>query len=257
MNRTSAQTKGRQGLGFLCLLGWSTLALACVLSPYFQTTGTREEAPGRNDSITPDTMAKKMLIKDVTNYQQGNNTGDVLFSMYDTGTGNIELSDNFQVPLAGIFSENDFNAVAEAAAIAYVAPTYTLTPADLIWATAQPFDLPSYGNPTLTLNSGRQASATRRAAVTVSVEQTAVLSLTGGQTCTARLVYADNSGLSTNVVEIGRAVTTNTGTLAVGLGITNTNCIPVSGNVPGGKYYGVLTTGTGTQTFRSAQETLL
>jgi len=115
----------------------------------------------------------------------------------------------------------------------------------------------SFTNPTLTLNTARQASTTRDASVTVSVEQSTTLSLSGGQTCNAFLEYADDSGFTTNVKEIGRSTNGNTGTLTIGLNITQTNTATITGLVPSGKYYRIRTTGTGTQTFRSAQEVLL
>ncbi len=115
----------------------------------------------------------------------------------------------------------------------------------------------SFASPTRSLNSSFQISTTRDAIVNYSVDISSTLSLTTGQTGTAFLEYADNSGFTTNVVEICRFVNGNTGTLAVGLGLTQNVTGGLNGVVPANKYVRIRTTGTATATFRSGQEVLL
>ena len=113
---------------------------------------------------------------------------------------------------------------------------------------------------TLTLNSGSQISTTRDAVVSYSVDIACTLSLSGGQTGTLFLEYADDSGFTTNVVEVGRSVNGNTGTLTIGLNITQNITAAVSGYIPAGKYRRLRTANTvGSPSFnwRSGQEVLL
>lgn len=118
----------------------------------------------------------------------------------------------------------------------------------------------SFANPTRSLNTAFQVDSTRDAAVSYSVDVACALSLTGGQTGTVYLRYADDSGHTTNVKEVCRFVNGNTGTLTIGLNITQNNTGTLSGIVPGGKYAKLVTentTGTPSFTYRNAQEVLL
>lgn len=118
----------------------------------------------------------------------------------------------------------------------------------------------SFANPSRTLNSSYQISATRDAMVSYAVNIAAALSLSGGQTGTVTLQYADDSGFTTNVVSVNSATNGNTGTLTIGLGLTQTGTAGVSGIIPAGKYVKLVTANTaGTPTFSylSGQEVLL
>src|SRR6478609_3982322 len=68
---------------------------------------------------------------------------------------------------------------------------------------------PSFANPSRTLNSAYQISSTRAALVSYSVDILCSATLIGGQTGTVFLEYADDSGFTTNVVEVGRFVNGN------------------------------------------------
>ena len=118
----------------------------------------------------------------------------------------------------------------------------------------------SASNPARSLNSAFQPSTTRDALVTYSVDIACTLSLTTGQTGTVFLEYADDSGLTTNVVEVARCVNGNTGTLAIGLNLTQNVTAGLGGYVPAAKFVRLRTANTvGTPTFnyRSGQEVLL
>lgn len=118
----------------------------------------------------------------------------------------------------------------------------------------------SFSNPTRSLNSSFQISSSRNALVSYTVDVSSALSLSGGQTGTVTLKYADDSGFTTNVVSVQSAVNGNTGTLTIGLGLTQTGTASITGMIPAGKYVQIQTantSGTPTFTFRAAQEVLL
>lgn len=110
------------------------------------------------------------------------------------------------------------------------------------------------------LNSGFQISTTRDSLVNYSVDVSATLSLVTGQVGTVFLEIASDSGFTTNLQELGRFVNGNSGTLTIGLNLTQNVTGTLSGFVPSG-YYARLrtanTTGTPTFTYRSGQEVLL
>lgn len=138
----------------------------------------------------------------------------------------------------------------------------SFTSEDILW-----YGFPGYSvlprsvsQPARSLNSAFQVSTTRDALVSYSVEIASVLNFATGEQGTVFLEYADDSGHTTNVKEVGRSVNGNIGTLLLGLNSTQTITATISGFVPAGKYVKLRTqnnTGTPTFTFRSAQETLL
>lgn len=96
--------------------------------------------------------------------------------------------------------------------------------------------------------------------VNYSIDVATTLSLTTGQTGTVFLEYADNSGFTTNVVEVGRFVNGNGGSLTIGLNLSQTVTGNVGGMIPANKYARIRTantTGTPTFTYRSGQEVLV
>lgn len=110
------------------------------------------------------------------------------------------------------------------------------------------------------LNSAFQPSATRDAFVNYSVDIACTLSLVTGQTGTVFLEIATNSAFTTGVQEIGRTVNGNTGTLTIGLNLTQNTTGTVGGFVPAGYYCRLRTdntVGTPTFTYRSGQEVLM
>lgn len=119
----------------------------------------------------------------------------------------------------------------------------------------------SFANPGRSLNgSAFQISSTRDAVVSYSVDVACTLSLTSGQQGTVYLRYADDSGFSTNITEVCRFVNGNTGTLTIGLNLTQNATGTLSGVIPAGKYVKLVTennTGSPTFTYRRAQEVLL
>lgn len=110
------------------------------------------------------------------------------------------------------------------------------------------------------LNSAFQPSSTRDCLVNYSVDITTSITLTTGQSGTVFLEIASDSGFTTNVQELGRFLNGNTGTLTLGLSLTQSVTGTLSGYVPAGYYARLRTvnnTSTPTFTYRSGQEVLL
>jgi hypothetical protein len=135
---------------------------------------------------------------------------------------------------------------------------YTASASDIIfpgvWAAR------TFSNPSLAVNTARQASSSRDAFVSASVDITASLSLTSGQKGTVTLQYADDSGFTTNVKTAQASSNGNTGSLTIGLNLGQVVTAAVSGIIPATKYYRLATAqNTGTPTFGtpSIQEVLL
>jgi len=118
----------------------------------------------------------------------------------------------------------------------------------------------SFANPTRSLNTSFQPSTTRDAIVSYSVDVTTALSLTGGQAGTVYLRYADDTGFTTNVTEVCRFSSSNTGALTIGLALNQISTGTLSGVIPANKFVRLVTandTGTPTFTYRRAQEVLI
>lgn len=118
----------------------------------------------------------------------------------------------------------------------------------------------SFSNPSLAVNTSRQPSVTRDTMVNASVDITSTISLTTGQTGKVSLQYADNSAFNVNVVNVQSATNGNTGALTIGLNLSQVYTAALTGIVPAGKYYRLVTTNvTGTPTYGTPviQEVLL
>lgn len=174
----------------------------------------------------------------------------------------IQDSTTVNVSLTGITTGEGLTAAVTAAIIAYSTMFgYGVTASDIIGG--YPL-LPnalnySFANPSRSLNSAFQISASRVAMVSYAVDVLCALTLTTGEQGTVYLEYADDSGFTTNVVEVSRFVNGNTGTLTLGLALTQNATGGLSGVIPAGKYVRLRTqnnTGTPTFTFRRAQEVL-
>lgn len=109
---------------------------------------------------------------------------------------------------------------------------------------------------TITLNSASKISMTRDAFVSYPIEIGVSSLLLGSASCSLYLDYADNSGMSTNLVTFGPFTTAISGVLNV----VNTGPVTVSGMIPKNKFRRVRSvTNSGTVTFtpRAGQEVLL
>ena len=114
----------------------------------------------------------------------------------------------------------------------------------------------SYTNPARTLNTAFQISTTRDADVSYAVDVQIQSLLLGAAQGTTTLQYADNSGMSTNLVTVISGTNRTSGVL----NLDNTGTVALTGKIPAGKFVRLLTatnTGTVVFTFRTAQEVLL
>lgn len=178
----------------------------------------------------------------------------------DDGSGVEDANGSIDAYMVGVDDIDTYQTTIIAAVIAYAAQqSYTVT--DYLWAVAEMSSQGmAFANPSRTLNSAFQISAGRAARVSYAVEVSCALTLVTGQQGTVYLEYADDSGFTTNVVEVNRFVNGNTGTLAIGLALTQITAGTLAGVIPAGKYVRLRTqnnTGTPTFTFRRAQEVLV
>lgn len=100
------------------------------------------------------------------------------------------------------------------------------------------------------LNSCYQISSTKDADFHYKVDVTGSLSLTAGTTGTVTATTYTNSGCTTGAQAVADGASAQSGTLIVGLGITQVASISLDGTVPAGKWLKITTANTvGTPTF--------
>lgn len=161
------------------------------------------------------------------------------------GNGTITSTAQIDSTWSSLFSTYASNRITE------------LTIENIVASLPQPLSI-SY--PSRSLNTAYQLSMTRNALVAITVDISATLTLSGGQTGTVILEIANDSGFTSGVQTVQSAVNGNTGALTIGLSLTQTASATLTGIVPLNKYYRirtVITTGTPAFTMRTAQETLL
>lgn len=113
----------------------------------------------------------------------------------------------------------------------------------------------SYSNPTRALNTAVQLSATREAQVSYPVDVRVQSLLLGNAQGTVTLQYADNSGMSTNLVSLMSGTNSTSGVL----NLDNTGTVTLVGTIPAAKFVRIATAvnaGTATFTSRQGQEVL-
>ncbi len=102
-----------------------------------------------------------------------------------------------------------------------------------------------------------QLSTTQDGRVNASCNISCTMSLTSGQEGKISLEISPNG--STGWTTIGEGSASNSGSLTIGLNLTQKNPVNISGDIPAGYYYRLSTsnvTGTPTFTFNRAQEVL-
>jgi hypothetical protein len=204
--------------------------------------------------------ATKAFIQVVnTNYPSNQYT---FIDFYDTTTMSFISNKLVFLPKDNsILTSNDMIAYVKAAAYTEAGVKgYTITDADIISSfPLNGFPTPSFAYPSRTLGTAFQISTSRNARVSYAVQIAATLSLTTGQSGIVILEYADDSGFTTNVVTVQSGINANTGSLALGLNLTQTVMVTLSGDVPAAKYVRVRTvsnTGTPSFTWVNSQEVL-
>lgn len=227
-----------------------------VPSPYYQRLIRDRRLTGRDKNISLSYM--KAIIY---SYAPGGSILDVNTIFYnDDGSFVEDASLTFGPSFSDIDDQASFQALVIAQVQSY-ASNHSYTVSDYIWGVPMVGAVPrSFANPSRSLNSAFQISTTRDAHVSYTGSTTNTLSLTGGTQGTDYLEYADDSGFTTNVVEVGRAVSSNTGSLTIGLNTSQISAWNLSGVIPAAKYVRVRSqnnTGTPTHTLAKAQEVLL
>lgn len=118
----------------------------------------------------------------------------------------------------------------------------------------------SFNYTTRSLNTCFQVSSTRDALVSYSVDILTSLSLVAGQQGTVYMRIYTNSSCTTGTQEVVRFVNGQTGTLTIGLALSQNVTGTLSGIIPAGVWVQLVTennTGTPTFTARPGQEVLL
>lgn len=95
-------------------------------------------------------------------------------------------------------------------------------------AASRTFSTPTFSG----ITTAAQLSTTRDAEVFYDIDATVVISLLAGQSVTATLTYADNSGMSTNPVVVSSQGIANSGVL----GLTQINTLKLAGLIPANKF---------------------
>lgn len=249
--------KARDGHRVLSLSVSSTAG--DVLSPYFQRSSLQKVGTDRDIRFISIYMASMCYLKNPF-YNNETNTGvNIIYDIESPDFGNGQLLAAITLPA----SPQQIATQVKQAMVDFALANWsvTITPDEVLAAQGtNPATIPSFTNPTRSLNSAFQISTIRDAQVGYTVDIAATLSLTTGQTGTVTLKYADDSGFTTNVQTVQSSVNGNGGTLAIGLGLTQTATASLNGMIPAGKYVKLVTAntvGSPTFTFRAAQEVLL
>lgn len=231
-------------------------------SPYFQTIVTRKVgSTSRNIKLIPVTMIT-VFVEYINQYRASSTEFDaqINFTVKDSAD-TYSINDSVRIPLSATDTADTIKTASEAAIAAYAVTNGFSISGGIVWLITPGTVLPmSFATPTRSLNSAFQVSSTRAAMVSYTVDIASTLSLTSGQTGTVTLQYADDSGFTTNVKTVQSSANGNTGSLTIGLGLTQTATASLTGIIPAGKYVRLVTantTGTPTFTMRTAQEVLL
>lgn len=186
----------------------------------------------------------------------GSNTISVNFSYYNSG---LHSGNQIFVDISAVNNNYDYkNAIlstVQAWAVANSLPTVNV--GDLFWATVQ--DAPVQSAATRSLNSAFQVSATQNSSVAYSVDITSSLSLTGGTVGTVFLEICATSGFSSGVQTLDQFTNGQTGTLTIGLALSQIGTANLTGFVPAGYYTRLRTsssTGTATFAYQKGQEVI-
>lgn len=216
-----------------------------IQSPYFQ--------PGRDINLSQ--LSMKIIIKTLEAWDFTNYVANITFAVFDGINPGNEYQLQFNIPVAPtdlslLTTVN--NAILTSGLVSGVSAS------DIVWPAGT--DSRSFSNPSLAVNTSRQPSTTRDTMVNASIDITSTISLTTGQTGKVSLQYADNTGFTTNVVNVQSATNGNTGSLTIGLNLSQVYTAALTGIVPANKFYRLVTTNvTGTPTYGTPviQEVLL
>lgn len=194
-----------------------------------------------------------------------NNPAAPIFYYMGNCAGTPSLTQFYPPIAANITGINNY-LLSSAASTTYF-PIPTGTSAQYLDGTGTPQTFPTAGSrtfqyPSRSLNSCFQISNTQDADFHYGVDITAALSLSGGQTGSVAVVAYTNSGCTTGAQQLTPTKQNgNTGTLTIGLGLTQIISEGLDGTAPKSKWLKIVTANViGTPTFSinsNQEETLL
>lgn len=229
-----------------------SLRVSGVLSPYAHMIDTSAVGTRRNTN--------HILVMLTAYYMGYGVTGlDGSVEMVLRDSNNIyNFSTNVPLTVVGTDTEATLSSRVSSSVASFLITNGLTAPDVEIWLFNPTEQVRTFTYPTLAVNTARQV--TNDTMVNASVSITSTISLTTGQTGTVSLQYADNSGFTTNLVTVQSFSNGNTGSLTIGLNLSQVATAALTGIVPAGKYYRLLTTNvTGTPTYGTpvVQEVLL
>lgn len=227
-----------------------------ILSPYFPMSGCQETDRCRIILIL-NIMAVTKVIATAINPSNQNLSVNAQFYNGTVWVNeyNIDIPNSYYTTPENIVQGAIDVILNYAVGAGYSAIT---SAANIVWpSTGLAAQARSFSTPARALDTAYQPSASKDTLGFWSVSVPCALSLTGGENGAVVLEYADNSGMSTNLVTVGTFRNGNTGTLTLGLNTLQIYGGQISGVIPAGKYFRlrtVDTTGTPTQASVSAEE---
>lgn len=159
------------------------------------------------------------------------------------------------VPLSVTYTDTAATVMAQvpAAVDAFTTSNYGFTAVSGEWLTNPLGTSRAFSNPTRSLNTAFQPSATLDTVGLYSVSIASSLTLTTGQLGSEVLEYADDVSITTNVKTCATVANGNTGALSLGVNTVNTQGGVLSCVIPKGKYARIRTVSTtGSPTFSSS-----
>lgn len=113
---------------------------------------------------------------------------------------------------------------------------------------------PTYAIVTRSLNTGIQVNQYRDAFVSYSIQITANLSISGGQSGTCNLQISKDNGVTDPYKTIATQINNNLGTLIIGVNTINVQSGSLTGFCPAGYYIKLVTTGSAAFLYISGME---
>lgn len=189
----------------------------------------------------------------ITGFGLGSTHINVAGLLEDT-TGQYTSAFNIPLSTGNTDTTSDILNLVNPAINAYCSLNLGASTDSITWLMSTILGARTYNFPSLAVNTSRQASTTQDADISATVDITTTLSLTGGTTGKVELKYADDSGFTTNVKTVQGYTNSNTGSLTIGLNISQIGSAALKGTVPAGKYYRLVTTNvTGSPTYGTPQ----
>lgn len=184
----------------------------------------------------------------------GLNSVNVQFSYYN---GGLQSGNHTTANISAVTNNYDFkNSVLSALQVWAITNSLpAVNTGDIFWSTVQ--DAPIQSSATRSLNSAFQVSATQNSSASYSVDITSSLSLSGGTVGTVFLEICATSGFSSGVQTLDQFTNGQTGTLTIGLALSQVGTANLTGFIPAGYYARLRTassTGTATFTYQKGQE---